>query len=733
MSSTVVAPRVPAAREPYALLRRLAPLAPYAIVAVLSLVLVFLFFHLWGTDLSVPITPPGGDYWFEAMVVKSIVESGWYFETPRIGAPGVGQLYDFPMAEALHVVIIKILGILCGGDFSLTLNVFYILGYVLTAVAALLLFRGLSLPVVPAMGASLLYTFLPQHYIPAEYHLFLTAYYMVPLIVLVMMWLLNGEPLASGGGVRSITRKGWLAGAIAVGLGAAGVYYAFFGVVLLAAIAVHQALMLRKLRAAAPALVIAALVTASLVANISPSILYHARHGKNTSVAARSPAEADMYALKIAQLVLPIHNHRVPAVAAFKQKYLAVNAAAVPANDLTVSLGAAGAAGFLLLIAAVLFPAIPAWAPALRPLGMLNLAALLVGTLGGFGSLFAYTVSPDIRCYYRIVVYIAAFSLAALLVALKHATAKMATPARSGIHSLAGIVLTAALLDLTPQFPNSVAANAAVFRTGREFIQSIERSIPKGASVFQLPYHGFPESGFNQRLGDYDHLRGYLFSDHLRWSYGAIKGREHDLWQKAVSSRPVTEMGMLLREWGFAGVYVDSFGYADNGAKIHSELATLGGPQRLTSEDGRFSFFALPDKIAPPAGTSAGPAVSATVAGCSGPEGTSQSNWFWCGPSGEITLINMKGSPVRATLAMELKLGKEGPRGETTLSGLGVDRKVLLNANPTVFRLPVEAPPGISRMKIACHADPLIAPGDPRTLTFAVLNLRVEEAPASIR
>jgi phosphoglycerol transferase len=565
---------------------------PYCATAVLALLCVVSMLHLWGTDLHVPISTPLGDYWFSALMVKSVLEFGTLWETPRIGYPGTGQLYDFPMSEGFHLLLIKAIGWVCS-DPILSLNVYYLLGYVLASVCALALFQALGLPIVPSVGASLLYAFLPQHYLPGQAHPFLTAYYPVPLIVLVMIWLVTGEPLIRSFGLRplhlSVTRKGWASLFIAVVMGATGVYYAFFATIFLSAIVAQKVLAVRKLSAAVPALLIAAVITGTLVINLLPSIVYHWQHGSNPHVAQRSPAEADMYALRLAQLVLPIHDHRIPPLANFKQWYVNTNP---PSSDATVSLGTVGSAGFLLLIASAIFPTLGAWAQGLRPFIMLNLLGLLIGTEGGLGSLFAYTVSPSIRCYYRICVYLAIFSFAAVLIVLKQAVESVSSRrAQSVLYSFAGILLSVALLDLTPRFPNKRATIEASWRGDRHFVQQIEGALPRGAAVFQLPYEPFPEHGFTHRMFGYDHLRGYLFSNHLRWSYGSMRGRDSDRWQKEVAGSPTPVMVKLLRDRQFSGIYIDTHGYSDGGRQIISELQQLSASPVISNK--RFLFFPL--------------------------------------------------------------------------------------------------------------------------------------------
>src|SRR5262249_27484771 len=112
--------------------------------------------------------------------------------------------------------------------------------------------------------------------------------------------------------------------------------------------------------------------------------------------------------------------HRLPLAAAVKERYNQ-QAPLVNEND-TAALGAVGSVGFL----ALLWWLVSAGSKQSQTLATLNLAAGLLGTVGGVGSLLAFTVFPMIRGYNRISVLIAWFSLLAvalLLTRLREGTA----------------------------------------------------------------------------------------------------------------------------------------------------------------------------------------------------------------------------------------------------------------------------------------------------------------------
>jgi phosphoglycerol transferase len=118
--------------------------------------------------------------------------------------------------------------------------------------------------------------------------------------------------------------------------------------------------------------------------------------------------------------------------------------------------------------------------------------------------------------------------------------------------------------------------------------------MPTGSALFELPVVLYPEAPAPGRMLDYDELRPYLASDgSLEFSYGAVNGRPQADWQwQQVLQRwgPIKALPGLLG-MGFDGIYVDTFGYADRGAKIRAQLTHTLGVQPLVSENGRELFF----------------------------------------------------------------------------------------------------------------------------------------------
>jgi phosphoglycerol transferase len=141
----------------------------------------------------------------------------------------------------------------------------------------------------------------------------------------------------------------------------------------------------------------------------------------------------------------------------------------------------------------------------------------------------------------------------------------------------------------TPGYP----AQKAQATTDAAFVATLERTLPADAMVFQLPFISFPEGDGAERTGGYDHFIPYLYSKTLRWSFGAVRGREGAIWQQAVASRSGAALAEGLKSSGFAAIWIDRRGYRDRGHRLEQSLreATLSSP--LQSSNGRYAVFIL--------------------------------------------------------------------------------------------------------------------------------------------
>ena len=697
----------------------------YITAALLCVFTLCLFLRIWRADLRLPFYYEGDAAMF-AMATKGAIENGSYWQNPSLGAPGIQQVYDYPTFSNAVIAFMLLLSLFTHNLFLIT-NLYYLLSFPLVALASLYVFRQFNLSAIPAVVCSLLYAFLPYHFLRNANSLNISGYYVVPPAVVVVLWLMRER--------LSLRTKRFVCSAlVCVLLGCSGLYFPFFFCFLLLLGGTIRCLKLQSLQPAAMTLLLIGMTVGTVSINLAPSILYRYRHA-DVGVLRRGPAEAEKYGLKISQLILPINGHRVEALDRLKQFH---NANSLASEDDTSSLGLVGSVGFLALLAQLLRrKELVAANGLLRDLSILNIVSVLLAVVGGFGILFALYVTSGIRAYNRISIFIAFFSLLAVGIFLESIN-RRAEKARSIFYLLLAVIFVGAFLDqTTPFYIPSYANTKAEFRSDEQFVKSIEAAVPAGAMIFQLPYIPFPEYPKVHQMADYDHLRGYLHSSKLRWSFAAMKNRDYDLAQRETASFAPPKLAEALAAAGFAGIYLDRKGYKDGGAALESEFSNLLQTTPLVSPNGRLVFFSLIDyaerlrsqfsheEWETKQAFSFHPLLLEWKGGFSAMESRPDKTWRWCSSEGELHLRNTARLPRTIKLEMYFATGYEQP--EDFYIGGALSDQFKVNDKPHFYSKTLIVPPGESVINFRSAAKRVNAPLDTRELVFRVEDFKMTE------
>ena len=696
-----------------------------AAVAVCLVMLTFIL-KLWQADLRVPFYYTG-DSLFWAVCIKGVIQNGWYWQNPFLGAPGILQMYEFPGLDNGVMALMWLISLVTHNPF-VVMNLYYLLSFPLVTVSALYVLRHFNLSYVPALFVSLLYAFLPFHFMRNEHHLILNAYYVVPLAIMVMLWLTT-EML----GTRS--RKTVIAVVICILLGCSGVYYPFFFCFLLLIAGAIGVFKFRRVRPLVMAVVFVGVTTATLLVNLSPSFIYQRKYG-HAGAMLRIPQEAESYGLRISQLLLPITVHRISLLDRMKRFH---NASTLITENDSASLGIIGSIGFLCLLAQLLYrKELVADAGGLfHDLSALNIFAVLLGTIGAFGLLFAIYVSSAIRCYNRISVYIAFFSFMAVAYGLE-TVYRRTRKNRSIFYVLLVAALIVGTLDQTSTWYVPVyAANKAQFDSDKEFVNRIEATLPPGSLIFQLPYTQFPEAVPSGKMLDYDHFRAYAHSKNLRWSYATIKNRDTDRAQQRVASLPPEEFVKEIAFAGFSGLYIDRVGYEDNGITVEAAFSKILQAKPLNSQDGRLLFFNLTDygrslrekysesQWEVKKELSFHPLLVDWGGGFSGYESSPVKNWRWCSNDGELHIKNTARLP--RTIKIEMAFATGYPElDDFSISG-AISDQLKVNYTPVPYSKTFTVQPGESVIYFHSAAKRIYEPRDTRFLVFRIEDFKLTE------
>jgi phosphoglycerol transferase len=586
-----------------------------AAVGLLALVAAGWVLALWRADLSTPFRYTDlDDTKFYLMLIRSIIRHGSYEAGSSLGAPFGQQLADFPQgADNLNFLIIRGLALFSSNP-ALIDNLFYLLTFPLAGASAFLVMRKLEVAAAPATVGAVLFALLPYHFYRGDSQLLLSAYYSVPLSAYLFLSVFLGRPRfqrRTATGSRALTWLSWRTSrtvlACAV-IASSGLYYAAFALVLLAAGALVALLAGRGRATVASALGCVLLIGAVLVANLSPSLIYRAEHGSNP-VLARSLADTELLGLKPAQLLLPVQGDRLPFLENVNSEYAKAGSTTY-CEQCYETLGSVGDVGFLWLLAGALAAVLGAGALLARsrlygPAALGVLLSLLIASVGGFSSLLAYFLTPDVRGWNRMSLFIAFFSLlaaACLVQAGLRWFARRRIRAYWAALAIVALLVLGVLDETSEDFIPNYRAAGAEYRSDSAFFGQVQARLGAGAGVFELPYVPFPEGygatesglGFGSpSFGTtYEEARGYITSTSLRWSFGAMKGRPAD-WESELASKPLALAIAAASLSGFQGLVIEPSGYQVSPAALLSALRTQLGQEPLVSRDGQLWFFDL--------------------------------------------------------------------------------------------------------------------------------------------
>ena len=546
-----------------------------------------LFHWRWAVPLCAE-----GDALHYLAVARSVLDDGSPWNIARLSAPFGLPMVMFPFFGISELTLFKFFALFCTEPGTL-INCTYFTSFLLTALSACWCLRVLRFSRISASVVGLLFAFLPSAFLRNTAHLML-VYYAVPFIATTAI-LICSNSISS---LPRYTRFFLLAGTVLVGFNY--IYTAFFGCFVLGLAGLYNLLNTRRFAGVSQAgILIFAICSVSLI-NVLPSAMAwrHDPAGKANLIGTKGFAEADTFGLKLRHLLTPRPGHPVQVLANVADQTLGKYP--LDNENTAARLGLIGSIGFLYLLAVSLFMRRSASAGsegfALDGLAALSLGSFLLATVGGLGSIFNFFVSPEIRCYNRISVYIAFFSLTAFA----HLWRRVGAGRSFATHILIGVVLLT--LGITDEagfdYLNARhAASAARFDATRRFVQELEQQLPPGAKIYQLPNSPYPNTPTIVNMECHTHLLAYVVSRNLQWSWPALSGAAMTF-NSNLSKLAAPELVSNLETFGFSGIWINCTGYDVRGNALIQELESITGERHLKSPDGEYVFIRLPPTAA---------------------------------------------------------------------------------------------------------------------------------------
>src|SRR5262245_23438083 len=546
--------------------------------ALLIAVSLYLLLEGWHRDVRVPLRFSNDSLWF-LMQSKSTVDNGWWWSNSRLGAPfGLDELAYPSNSNVDQTIVWAVSRFVPNAAATVTLT--WAIVVILSGLSATWCMRRLGVSTLTSMAAGTLFALSPYALYRDIDH-FSLVIYLVPFACTAALLLASERP----------PQNWYWKGAAAVLAGCAVlafdyVYYAFFGAFCVCVGSIVGYLAHRDRRILVAGGVCVVVIASCTLLNLAPSFYSWSRHGRPMVLREKVPAESETFGLKIRQLISPVFPNRFPPFRTWTEHEAAARFPNENENW-TSRLGLVGTLGFLWLLAQwfVADAARPRAATLLRSASRLTLAALLLSTVGGFGTLFSLFVSPDIRAYNRILPFIEFFSLLAVSLAVDSLFKTRRSRAVAAV-----VVLTVGIVDqgqAAQHFNVQYSRIVSEVSSLEGFVHKLEGDLPNGALVFQLPFRAYMNESNFGRMQPYDHFKPYLVSHTLRFSYPALSN-EQVRWQQAAAGLDLRRLTFQLAAERFSAILVDRYGYEDNGDAVTAAIHRVVGDDRVIAETDRY-------------------------------------------------------------------------------------------------------------------------------------------------
>lgn len=580
---------------------------------------------------SLPVTVPAmahlGAPWGAAdMTAYYFVESTWEWWrhgfTTDVAFPEGMDSNIYAGLDGLTHVLAHALSLVSGNAF-VGLNLVLLLsfpGVALLAYAGMRLV-GLGNPIAVALGSA--FTFIPFHFGRGLSHVHLG--FLIGATTGVVLALIVGSGrltwwMEHGGRTR------WayvgVTSLLVVATAWTGLYYAFFGALLVAAAIVwriSEGDRWRELRASLATL--AGLIVAMAVGLVSV-LLSRASAPGTVDVGLRDPMDSVTYAGNLAISLIP---QPYSVLSDQYNEFISNVFAAAPPNEahLMANFGTwvTSVALVAMLVGLVTYRRRSRLTPAhfdgahsrdqsgvaderrldqrrsapqapISFVAYLGVVVLVAFVPWSVNYLFAYFFTAQIRAWNRLEPYLLLLMLlggAAALASWRWPRRPFAAWAVSVI-----VVLTTVVEMVMPWrgvYTDVPAAGQQKIDSLRAYVDQVRSTIPAECGILTLPFIPYPNAGPRVGMDDYDHFLLTLVNPNNPISYGAYAGSPEAQRLEALSSHFDEASLWALGELGFCAIHVDKAGYEDPESVVASLRSRVGDP---VAQEGRWVMFALP-------------------------------------------------------------------------------------------------------------------------------------------
>jgi hypothetical protein len=216
------------------------------------------------------------------------------------------------------------------------------------------------------------------------------------------------------------------------------------------------------------------------------------------------------------------------------------------------------------------------------------------------------------------------------------------------------------------------------------------------------------------------------------------------MWQRQIAAKPINELIDAIAYAGFRGLYIDRYGYEDNGIAVDEHLHRLLNKMKyLESANKRLVFFDLEDYIEKLKHSTTEADWKHKVAEVLFPlhlpvlwgvgvYGLEQStgndphwrSWRWCSDHAELSIFNNTQLPVAVKIAMELYTGYP-ENSNLNIEGDLLEENLQVNASGVALSKSLSILPGCHIIKFTSDAR-RVDSQDPRIMVFSINNFSLK-------
>ena len=548
----------------------------YIFISIISIILGYLSL---GKNINIDIYHPFvDDYNLLYAIVKSIQENGLMglFFNNRIGAPETSALIDYPCCDLLMGIIVWLISLFTS-SVSKIIYLFLIITFVLDSVSMAWFLRKLKINIECTFTISLLFSFSYFHFFRYIIHIPLSNYMSFAITMYLVCCILDI--------LENENKYTIFVCSIILGIGYP--YYWFMGLILIVIAYIIQIIRKQKI---SNKLYIFFTIIVFIIISLFPKIYYSLNKGINNEILNRQVLEQETFGLKIVQLFIPNQNSKI---SIFRDISLTYNNCSNTVNENVSSyLGIVSIIGFVALFSFFIYSffknnkkEIKTWL-LIDFLSFSTVFFMLFGSIGGFGCLFNIFINPIFRSQNRFSIFIMGFSLIAISLIIN----KIAEYKRLYSYFICFIIL---MIGMFEQYEIKNVDYKILEESQKKyesFFYNVEKKLSKNSMIYQLPYIDFPESGTKNKMPYYRHFIGYIFSKHLRWSYGGIKGRNLIAENLNIDDGMSYSFLENIKRTGFNAVYIDIDGYKDKGKEILNFYNALN-IESIISDDKKFYVY----------------------------------------------------------------------------------------------------------------------------------------------